>query len=44
LDSVATILLVEDDELQGKATKNYLESKGFEIFWVNNGKYAIKRW
>lgn len=39
---MATILFVEDDELQGKVTKDYLESEGFEVIWVDNGRSAIK--
>ena len=36
------ILLVEDDKLQAKATKDYLEKAGHEIVWVENGMSAIK--
>lgn len=36
------ILLVEDDKLQAKTTKEYLEKAGHEIVWVENGKAAIK--
>jgi diguanylate cyclase (GGDEF)-like protein len=36
------ILLVEDDKLQGKTTKDYLESSGYKVIWVENGKSAIK--
>lgn len=36
------ILLVEDDKLQAKVTKEYLESKGFEVIWTDSGKEAIK--
>jgi DNA-binding response OmpR family regulator len=36
------ILLVEDDKLQAKTTKEYLEKAGHEIVWVENGMSAIK--
>jgi two-component system, cell cycle response regulator len=36
------ILLVEDEKLQAKATKEYLEDSGYEIVWVENGASAIK--
>jgi len=36
------ILLVEDDKLQAKTTKEYLEKAGYEIVWVENGMSAIK--
>lgn len=36
------ILLVEDDKLQGKTTKDYLESSGYKVIWVEDGKSAIK--
>jgi two-component system, cell cycle response regulator len=36
------ILLVEDEKLQAKATKEYLENAGYEIVWVENGASAIK--
>jgi len=36
------ILLVEDDKLQAKTTKEYLEKAGYEIIWVENGISAIK--
>jgi diguanylate cyclase (GGDEF)-like protein len=36
------ILLVEDDKLQAKVTKEYLEDAGYEIVWVQNGASAIK--
>lgn len=39
---MAKILLVEDDKLQAKVTKDYLESKGFDIIWTDSGKSAIK--
>ena len=40
--SKATILLVEDDKVQGNATRNYLETSGYEVMWVEDGKSAIK--
>jgi len=36
------ILLVEDDKLQAKATKEYLEKAGHEIVWVENGMLSKK--
>jgi diguanylate cyclase (GGDEF)-like protein len=38
----AKILLVEDDPVQANVAKDYLESSGYEITWVENGKAAIK--
>jgi two-component system cell cycle response regulator len=38
----AKILLVEDDKLQAKVAKEYLETSGYEVIWVDNGKAAIK--
>ena len=38
----STILLVEDDKVQGNAAKNYLETSGYEVIWVEDGKSAIK--
>ena len=38
----AKILLVEDDPVQAKVAKEYLESSGYEVVWVDNGKHAIK--
>lgn len=38
----AKILLVEDDKLQAKITKEYLEKNGYEVLWTDNGKSAIK--
>ena len=38
----STILLVEDDKLQGKVTKDYLESTGYKVVWAEDGKSAIK--
>lgn len=40
--SKAKILLVEDDKLQARFTKEYLESIGYEVVWVDEGKLAIK--
>jgi two-component system cell cycle response regulator len=40
--STFKILLVEDDKLQAKTTKEYLEKAGHEIVWVENGRAAIK--
>ena len=36
------ILLVEDDALQAKITKDYLENIGYEVIKAENGKSAIK--
>ena len=36
------ILLVEDDKVQGLTTKQYLESCGYAVTWVEDGKSAIK--
>ncbi|MFA6056116.1 MAG: diguanylate cyclase [Thermodesulfovibrionales bacterium] len=38
----STILLVEDDKIQGKLTKDYLESTGYKVVWAEDGKSAIK--
>jgi two-component system, cell cycle response regulator len=38
----STILLVEDDKIQGKATRDYLESTGYKVVWAEEGKSAIK--
>ena len=38
----ARILLVEDDPIQAKVAKEYLEASGYEVIWVDNGKSAIK--
>src|SRR4030042_6492225 len=40
--SKAKIVLVEDDTIQAKVTKDYLETSGYEVIWVQNGKSAIK--
>ena len=39
---MAKILFVEDDKLQAKITRDYLEKNGYEIIHVENGKSAIK--
>jgi len=38
----ARILFVEDDKLQAKITKDYLESSGYEVILAEDGKAAIK--
>ncbi len=38
----STILIVEDDEIQRKATKGYLESTGYKVVGVEDGKSALK--
>jgi two-component system, cell cycle response regulator len=38
----STILLVEDDKMQGKAAKDYIESTGYKVVWAEDGKSAIK--
>jgi diguanylate cyclase (GGDEF)-like protein len=40
--SKATILLVEDDKVQAKVTKDFLESFGYEVIVAADGKSAIK--
>lgn len=40
--SIPKILLVEDDKIQGLATKQYLETCGYEVTWAEDGKSAIK--
>ncbi len=37
----AKILLVEDSKGQAKAAKDFLDSKGYEVIWVEDGKSAI---
>jgi DNA-binding response OmpR family regulator len=32
------ILLLEDEKLQAKTTKEYLEKAGYEIVWFEDGK------
>jgi diguanylate cyclase (GGDEF)-like protein len=36
------ILLVEDDKIQAKVTRDYLESSGYEVLSAEDGKAAIK--
>jgi DNA-binding response OmpR family regulator len=38
----AKLLLVEDDKVQAKITKDFLESAGYEVVLAENGKSAIK--
>ena len=38
----ATILLVEDDKVQAKVTKDSLESFGYDVITATDGKSAIK--
>ncbi len=38
----ARILVVEDDKLQAKITRDYLESSGYEVVLAEDGKSAIK--
>src|SRR4030066_1434790 len=40
--SKAKILLVEDDKLQAKAAKDFLEDSGYDVIWAENGRSAIK--
>ena len=40
--ALTRILFVEDDKLQAKLTKDYLEKNGYEIIHVENGTSAIK--
>jgi diguanylate cyclase (GGDEF)-like protein len=40
--SKAIILLVEDDKVQAKVTKDFLESFGYEVILAVDGKSAIK--
>ncbi|MBM4146448.1 MAG: diguanylate cyclase [Nitrospira sp.] len=40
--ALTRILFVEDDKLQAKLTKDYLEKNGYEIIHVENGASAIK--
>jgi len=40
--SKAIILLVEDDKVQAKVTKDFLESFGYEVILAADGKSAIK--
>jgi len=36
------ILLVEDNRLQAEFVKDFLEKKGYDVIWVENGTSAIK--
>ncbi len=38
----AKILLVEDDRVQAKFVINFLEKKGYEVLWAEDGRAAIK--
>ena len=38
----AKILLVEDEKLQAKSTKEFLERDGYEVIWAEDGASAIK--
>lgn len=38
----ARILLVEDNQLQGSTTRQFLEKMGYEVIWVEDGKSSIK--
>ncbi len=38
----AKILLVEDDRVQAKVTMEYLQKRGHDVVWAENGKSAIK--
>ncbi len=38
----AKILLVEDDRVQAQFVREFLERKGYEVVWVENGASAIK--
>lgn len=38
----AKILLVEDDRVQAQFVREFLERKGYEVIWVENGASAIK--
>lgn len=40
--SKAKILFVEDSTTQAKVVKGFLEKKGYEVVWVENGKSAIE--
>lgn len=40
--ALAKILLVEDDKIQAKVTRDYLESAGYEVILAEEGKTAIK--
>ncbi len=38
----AKILLVEDDRVQAQFVREFLEKKGYEVVWAENGAFAIK--
>jgi len=38
----AKILLVEDDKVQAQFIRDFLERKGYEVVWAENGASAIK--
>lgn len=38
----AKILLVEDDKVQAQFVREFLERKGYEVVWAENGATAIK--
>lgn len=38
----AKILLVEDDRVQAQFVREFLERKGYEVIWAENGTSAIK--
>ncbi len=38
----AKILVVEDDKIQARVTKDYLEASGYEVILAKDGKSAIK--
>lgn len=38
----AKILLVEDDRVQAQFVREFLEKKGYEVVWAENGASAIK--
>lgn len=38
----AKILLVEDDRVQAQFVREFLERKGYEVIWAENGASAIK--
>jgi len=38
----AKILLVEDDRVQAQFVRDFLEKKGYEVLWAENGASAIK--
>ncbi|MDA8168949.1 MAG: diguanylate cyclase [Nitrospiraceae bacterium] len=38
----AKILFVEDNKTQARVTKEFLEKNGYDVYWVEDGKSAIK--